>query len=68
MIWRVIGPSGPMETSAPTRAKAESNIRYRLNKVYHLSVYAAQQYDLSDLHPKTPEESGSQYEGRQLTK
>lgn len=47
--WRAAGPSGPMETVAKTRAKAEANLRYRLSSECGMSRYAAKSYDLSDL-------------------
>lgn len=47
--WRMMGPSGPMETMAATAAKAWSNLRYRLVKEYGMSWYAAGAYDHSDL-------------------
>lgn len=66
--WRATGPSGPMETTAATKAEAERNLRYRLHRAYRMSVWDARRFDFSDLHPKTPEESGGQYEGRRLTR
>ena len=47
--YRAQGPSGPMETIAKTRAKAEANLRYRLYAECGLTRYAARAYDLSDL-------------------
>ena len=47
--WRMTGPSGPMDTSAPTRAKAWSNIRYRLVMECGMSWYSAARYDHADL-------------------
>ena len=47
--WRATGPSGPMETVAKTRAKAEANLRYRLSSECGMTRYAAKSYDLSDL-------------------
>lgn len=52
--WRAMGPSGPMETMAYTKAKAESNLRYRLMAEYGLSRYNAREYDLSDLEEVKP--------------
>lgn len=50
--WTAMGPSGPMETVATTRAEAQRNLRYRLHKTYRMSVFTAQRYDFSDLHIK----------------
>ena len=47
--WRVLGPSGYMETMAKSRGRAIANIRWRLQKECGLSRYAAQSYDLSDI-------------------
>lgn len=47
--YRMTGPSGPMETTAATAAKAWSNLRYRLVREYGMSWYAASAYDHSDL-------------------
>ena len=47
--YRMTGPSGPMETTAPTPAKAWSNFRWRLEREYGMSRYAAASYDRSDL-------------------
>ena len=47
--WRMMGPSGPMETVAPTPEKAWSNFRWRLEREYGMSRYAAASYDRSDL-------------------
>ena len=44
-----MGPSGPMETVAKTRAKAEANLRYRLSSECGMTRYAARSWDLSDL-------------------
>ena len=48
--FRMTGPSGPMETMAPTKAKAWSNLRYRLACECGLGWYRASQWDHSDLH------------------
>lgn len=48
-LFKMIGPSGPMKTVAPSLAKAWSNFRYRLVHEYGLSWYEASQYDHSDL-------------------
>lgn len=49
-IWRAKDPSGEwMETSAPSRGKAEANLRYRLTRDYGMSRYKAREYDLTDL-------------------
>lgn len=53
ITWRMTGPSGPMETTAPTRAKAWSNLRYRLATEYGMGWYRASRYDHSDLKPTT---------------
>lgn len=47
--WRAMGPSGPMETVAKTKAKAEANLRYRLSSECGMSRYDAKSYDFSDL-------------------
>ena len=47
--YRMMGPSGPIETTAPSLAKAWSNFRYRLIHEYGLSWYEASRYDHSDL-------------------
>lgn len=47
--YRMMGPGGPMETTAPSLGKAWSNIRYRLIRECGLSWYAASRYDHSDL-------------------
>ena len=46
---RITGPSGPMEPMAPTPAKAWSNFRWRLEREYGMSRFAAASYDHSDL-------------------
>ena len=51
--YRMMGPSGPMETTAATAAKAWSNLRYRLIHEYGMSWYAASMYDHSDLKAVT---------------
>lgn len=51
--YRMMGPSGPMETTAPSLAKAWSNFRYRLIHEYGLSWYEASRYDHSDLKAVT---------------
>ena len=51
--YRMTGPSGPMETTAATAAKAWSNLRYRLVHEYGMSRYAASVYDHSDLKAVT---------------
>jgi len=47
--YRMRGPSGPMETVAASKAKAESNLRYRLVHECGMSWYDANRYDMSDL-------------------
>ena len=47
--WRVLGPSGPMETMAKSKRRAIANIRWRLQTECGLSRYAASSYDLSDI-------------------
>ncbi len=47
--YRMMGPSGPMETVAPSKAKAWSNLRYRLVHECGMSWYAARDYDHRDL-------------------
>lgn len=47
--YRMMGPSGPMETTAPSLEKAKSNLRYRLVCEYGLSWYKAREYDMRDL-------------------
>lgn len=47
--WRAMGPSGPMETMAYTKAKAEANLRHRLATDCGLGRWKAREYDLSDL-------------------
>lgn len=47
--YRMMGPSGPMETVAASAAKARSNFRYRLVHEYGMSWFAAREYDMSDL-------------------
>lgn len=59
LTWKAVGPSGPVETVASTKAEAERNIRYRLHRSYGMSVWDAQRYDLSDLHPA--EQPGSSF-------
>lgn len=51
--FRMMGPSGPMETTAPSLTKAWSNLRYRLIHEYGLSWYEASRYDHSDLKAVT---------------
>ena len=51
--YRMMGPSGPMETTAATAAKAWSNLRYRLIHEYGMSWYTASVYDHSDLKAVT---------------
>ena len=51
--FRMMGPSGPMETTAATAAKAWSNLRCRLIHGYGMSWYAASVYDHSDLKAMT---------------
>lgn len=43
------GPSGVMATMATTKAKAWSNLRYRLVHECGMSWYAAREYDHRDL-------------------
>lgn len=48
--YRMMGPgSEVLITTAPSLAKAWSNIRYRLVKDFGLSWYKAANYDHSDL-------------------
>ena len=47
--YRMMGPSGPMETMAVSPAKAKQNFRYRLIREYGMSWYDAREYDYSDL-------------------
>lgn len=47
--YRMTGPSGPMETTAPSLAKARSNLRYLLVRECGLSWYEAREYDMRDL-------------------
>ena len=47
--WKMMGPSGPMETTAATEAKAWANLRYRLVKECGMSWYRAREYDRHDL-------------------
>lgn len=47
--YRMTGPSGPMETVAPAPAKAWSNFRWRLEREYGMSRFAAASCDHSDL-------------------
>lgn len=47
--YRMLGPSGPMETVAASATKAKSNLRYRLVHEYGMSWYDACKYDMSDL-------------------
>lgn len=47
--WKAVGPSGPMETMAYTKAKAEANLRHRLAVECGLGRWKAREYDLSDL-------------------
>ena len=49
-VWVARGPSGPMETTAPTRAAAIRNFRYRLVSECHMNPFVAKDYDLSDTH------------------
>lgn len=49
-VWVARGPSGPMETTAPTRAAAIRNLRYRLVHECHMHPFVAKDYDLSDTH------------------
>ena len=51
--YRMAGPGGPMETTAPSVAKAWSNFRYRLIYECGLSWYEASRYDHSDLKAVT---------------
>ena len=51
--YGMMGPNGPMETTATTAAKAWSNLRYRLIHEYGMSWYAASVYDHSDLKAVT---------------
>ena len=47
--YRMMGPGGPMETTAPSLEKAKSNLRYRLVRECGLSWYEAREYDMRDL-------------------
>lgn len=47
--WRMMGPSGLMETAAETEAKAWANLRYRLVTEYGMTWYRAREYDRHDL-------------------
>lgn len=47
--YRVMGPSGPMETVATSPEKARANFRWRLSSECGLSRFAARDYDLSDM-------------------
>lgn len=47
--WRVLTPSGYMETMAKTRGRAIANIRWRLQTQCGMTRYAASSYDLSDI-------------------
>lgn len=47
--WKMMGPSGPMETTAATEEKAWANLRYRLVKECGMSWYRAREYDHRDL-------------------
>ena len=47
--YRMMGPSGPVETVAASPAKARQNFRYRLIHEYGMSGYDAREYDYSDL-------------------
>ena len=47
--YRMMGPSGPMETVAASPAKAKSNFRYRLVHECGLSWFESGRYDCSDL-------------------
>lgn len=47
------GPSGPMETMAVSKAKAISNLRWRLVVECHMTSYNARTYDLSDCREVT---------------
>ena len=46
--FRMMGPRGPMETTASTAAKAWSNLRYPLIHEDGMSWYAASVYEHSD--------------------
>lgn len=48
-VFRMMGPSGPMETAAPDIRKAWSNLRYRLIRECGLSWYEASVYNHSNL-------------------
>lgn len=48
-IYEGYGPSGRMETTAVSVRKAESNLRYRLQRECGLSRYDAARYDLSPI-------------------
>ena len=47
--WKMMGPSGPMETTAATETKAWANLRYRLVTECGMSWYRAREYDHHDL-------------------
>lgn len=50
----MMGPSGRMETTAPTPEKAKQNFRFRLAKEYGMGWYRAREYDFSDLKEVKP--------------
>lgn len=47
--YRVMGPSGPMETTAASPKKARANFRWRLSSECGMTRFAAKSYDLSDM-------------------
>lgn len=47
--YRMMGPSGPMETVAASAAKARCNFRYRLVHECGLTWFKAREYDMSSL-------------------
>lgn len=47
--YRMLGPSGPMETMAKSVAKARQNFMYRLVHECGMSWYDAREYDFSDI-------------------
>ena len=47
--YRMLGPSGPMETVAKSLRDAWNNLRYRLVHECGMSWYDAREYDMSDL-------------------
>lgn len=51
-VWRMRGPGGiVMETTAATRGKAVTCLKWRLEHELHMRHWDAQNYDCSDLKP-----------------